>query len=271
MSLRDLVYSIMEESFRDRFNKLLPSVERGFEDADQAVFALNYFEKAIAFDMLPIAIPALDPSEADAFLDLVDGLIFTGGTDIDPTLYVPLTGGSAVFEVRTTANPSGLITPIRNLINQQDSNLPMTGVKTQAQHIAALLAQERILAQLSSFFGALALVLACVGLYGLLSYEVSRRTREIGIRMALGARRLSLIRLIVWQGAALALVGTAAGVAAALGIGKLLTKLLYGVKPSDPVTLVVVTVLLLVVALAAAFTPARRATTVDPMVALRYE
>jgi ABC-type antimicrobial peptide transport system permease subunit len=146
----------------------------------------------------------------------------------------------------------------------------MAGVKTQSEHIDMLLAQERIIAQLSSFFGIVALVLACVGLYGLLSYEVSRRTREIGIRMALGARRFDLVRLVVWQGVALALVGTAIGVAAAMGVGRLLKTMLYGVKPTDPVTLVGVT-LLMVVALSAAFVPARRAAAVDPMIALRCE
>src|SRR5205807_3458669 len=161
--------------------------------------------------------------------------------------------------VQTCALPISMIAPIRNLINGRDSNLPMIAVATQSEQIDRLLSQERIVAQLSSFFGGLALVLACIGLYGLLSYEVTRRTREIGIRMALGARRPDLIRLVVWQGVALALAGTAAGVAAALAIGRLLTKLLFGVKPSDPVTLVGVVVLLVAVALIAAFVPARRA------------
>jgi ABC-type antimicrobial peptide transport system permease subunit len=186
-------------------------------------------------------------------------------------MYVPLTGSSATFEIRTAGDPKSLIAPIRNLVNQLDNNLPMMSIETQSEHIEQLLSQERIIAQVSTFFGLLALLLSCVGLYGLLSYEVTRRTREIGIRMALGARRSDLIRLVVWQGVALALAGTAAGVAAALGIGRLLTKLLFGVKPSDPVTLAAVVVLLIAVALIAAFVPARRATTVDPMIALRYE
>ena len=191
--------------------------------------------------------------------------------DIDPTIYVPITGSSATFEIRTAGDPKSLIAPIRNLVTQLDNNLPMMYVETQSEHIEQLLSQERIIARVSTFFGLLALLLSCVGLYGLLSYEVTRRTREIGIRMALGARRSDLIRLVVWQGVALALAGTAAGVAAALGIGRLLTKLLFGVKPSDPVTLAAVVVMLIAVALIAAFVPARRATTVDPMIALRYE
>src|SRR5262249_17415051 len=124
---------------------------------------------------------------------------------------------------------------------------------------------------LSSFFGILALLLACIGLYGLLSYEVTRRTREIGIRMALGAQRGDLMRMVVWQGIALAAAGIALGIGAAIGIGHLLTKLLYGVKPEDPITLISVMLLLMIVAIVAASVPARRATTVDPMVALRCE
>ena len=190
---------------------------------------------------------------------------------IDPTIYVPLTHSQAAFEVRTANDPKTLIEPIRALIDRRDSNLPMMDVKTQSEHIDMLLAQERMIAQLSSYFGAVALLLACIGLYGLLSYEVTRRTREIGIRMALGAHRADLIRLIVWQGVGLALAGTVLGLAAALSIGRFLTKLLFGVKPSDPVTLVAVMLLLITVALIAAFLPARRATMVDPIIALRCE
>ena len=190
---------------------------------------------------------------------------------IDPTIYVPLTGSSAVFEVRTAGDPKGVISPIRNLVDHHDSNLPLNRVLTQTEQIDMLLAQERLIAKLSSFFGMLALVLACVGLYGLLSYEVARGTREIGIRMALGAQRSHLMRLVVSRGIVLALLGTAAGIAAAIGVGRLLAKMLYGVDSADPLTLISVTLLLIVVALIAAFVPARRATTVDPMVALRHE
>jgi predicted permease len=191
--------------------------------------------------------------------------------DIDPTIYVPLTGAPSAFEVRTAGDPKAAIGPIRSLIDQRDSNLPMMNIATQSEQIDRLLAQERIMAQLSSFFAVVALLLACIGLYGLLSYEVTRRTREIGIRMALGARRADLIRMVVFQGIALSLVGTMAGLAAALGIGRLLKSVLYGVKPGDPITLAAVSILVIAVALCAAFVPARRATTVNPMIALRYE
>lgn len=191
--------------------------------------------------------------------------------EIDPTMYVPLSGGNATFEVRTAGDPKALIPALRNLVNQHDANMPMTNIFTQMEQIERLLDQERVIAQLSSFFGMLALLLACIGLYGLLSYEVTRRTREIGIRMALGARRADLMRMVVGQGLALAVAGTVAGISAASGISRLLTKLLYGVKPDDPETLVSVTLLLIVVAILAASVPARRATKVDPMVALRCE
>jgi predicted permease len=190
---------------------------------------------------------------------------------IDPTMYVPLSGRSATFEVRTAGDPTAMVPAIRNLIGQHDANLPLNNVMTQSEQIDQLLQQERLIAKLSSFFGVLALLLACVGLYGLLSYEVTRRTCEIGIRMALGAQRADLVRLVVLRGFALALTGTAIGIAAAFGVGRLLSTLLFGVKAGDPITMVVVTLLLVVVAMLAAFVPARRATTVDPMIALRYE
>jgi ABC-type antimicrobial peptide transport system permease subunit len=115
------------------------------------------------------------------------------------------------------------------------------------------------------------LVLACGGIYGLLSYEVTRRTREIGIRMAIGAQRLDVITLVVRQGIVLALVGVVMGVVAAFGVTRIMNTMLYHVKAMDPLTLIAVSVLLLVVSLLACFLPARRATRVDPLIALRYE
>ena len=127
------------------------------------------------------------------------------------------------------------------------------------------------MARLSSFFGALALVLACIGLYGLLSYEVARRTRELGIRMALGAQRRDLLRLIVGQGTLLVLIGAAIGIAAGLGVTRFISSMLYGLDANDPVTFASVAILLTLVALAACYIPARRAMRADPMVALHYE
>ncbi|MFZ0641180.1 MAG: ABC transporter permease [Candidatus Acidiferrales bacterium] len=190
---------------------------------------------------------------------------------IDPTMYVPSSGGGTSFELRTRTNPTAMTAAIRSVVSQMDSNLPIFEVHTQTELIDQLLFQERMIAQLSGFFGVLALVLACIGLYGLLSYEVSRRTREIGIRMALGAQQRDVLRLVVGQGIALAIVGAAVGIGVALGVTRYLKSMLYNVHASDPATIISVAILLTLIALAACYIPARRATRVDPMVALRYE
>jgi ABC-type antimicrobial peptide transport system permease subunit len=122
-----------------------------------------------------------------------------------------------------------------------------------------------------SFFGLLALALACIGVYGLLSYEVSRRTRELGIRLALGARQRDLLGLVVWRGILLLLVGGAVGIGVAFGVTRYLASVLFGVRPSDPLTLIAVALLLTLARLAACYIPARRAMRVDPIIALRYE
>jgi len=191
--------------------------------------------------------------------------------DIHPAVYVPFTSGSAYFELRTKANPTGFVPEVRDVANQLDNNLPLSNVSTQTRNIDGLLSQERLVARLSSFFGLLALILACIGLYGLLSYEVSRRTREIGIRMALGAQQRDVLRLVVGQGIVLAIVGAGVGVGVAIGVTRYLSSMLYDVHANDPVTIASVAILLLLVALLACYIPARRATRVDPMVALRYE
>jgi predicted permease len=191
--------------------------------------------------------------------------------EISATMYAPQSGMGASFEVRTATDPQALLPAIRNVVAQINPNLPLFHVSSQSEQIDRLLFQERLIARLSAFFGLLALVLACVGLYGLLSYEVSRRTREIGIRMALGAQEADVLGLVVKQGFALALVGAAVGISAALGVTRYLTSMLYGVRPNDPLTIAAVAVLLWLVALAACYIPARRATRVDPLVALRYE
>jgi ABC-type antimicrobial peptide transport system permease subunit len=160
---------------------------------------------------------------------------------------------------------------VREIISQAGDNLPLTEMRTQTEQIDQLLFQERLMSRLSSFFGALALVLACIGLYGLLSYEVARRTREIGIRMALGAQQRNLLRLVVGQGILLALIGAVIGIAAALGVTRFMASMLFGMKATDPATFIAVAIMLIVVALAACYIPARRAMKVDPMVALRYE
>jgi predicted permease len=192
-------------------------------------------------------------------------------SEISPTVYVPQKEGSATFEIRTVANPETIIPAVRSIVSQLDNNLPLFDVKTQSEQIQGSLFQERLIARLSSFFGGLSLLLACIGLYGLLSYEVARRTREIGVRMALGARPGDVLRFIVRQGIALSTGGAVLGILGAFAATRYLASLLYGVRPDDPLTFVAVSLLLGVVALAACYIPARRAMRVDPMVALRYE
>jgi predicted lysophospholipase L1 biosynthesis ABC-type transport system permease subunit len=190
--------------------------------------------------------------------------------DINPTMY-SASSGEAGFSVRTAGDPLAMVPLIRNLINRKDANLPMNRIASEAQQIDQQVFNERLIARLSSFFGLLALLLACTGIYGLLSYEVTRRTREIGIRMAIGAQQRDVVRMVVRQGLLVALAGAGIGTAASFAARGLLTAILYRVRPGDPVTLAAVAVLLLLVALAACYLPARRATKVDPMVALRQE
>jgi putative ABC transport system permease protein len=139
------------------------------------------------------------------------------------------------------------------------------------QIISASLAERRFTMLLLIIFASTALVLAAVGIYGVMSYAVSRRTHELGVRMALGATRSDLLQLVVREGMRLAVIGTVVGLVSALGLTRLLASLLYGVRPADPPTLIFVTLTLGAVAFLANYVPARRATRVDPMIALRYE
>jgi predicted permease len=191
--------------------------------------------------------------------------------EIQPGVYIPLVNGGAYFEMRTVGNPSALVPAVRDLAKRLDSNLPLFGVHTQMESIEGLVVQERMIARLSTFFGLLALLLACVGLYGLLSYEVARRTREIGIRLSLGAERRDVTRLIVMRGMRLTAVGVVLGAIGGLALTRLLTSLLFNVKPADAPTYLFVALLLAGVAFLASYVPAWRAAKVDPMVALRYE
>jgi predicted permease len=190
---------------------------------------------------------------------------------VSPTIYDPSNGGQAFFELRTAMDPASLVPSLRTLVNHVDNNLALFSITTESEQIDRVVIQERLIAQVSSSFGLLALVLACLGLYGLLSYEVSRRTREIGIRMAVGAQSHDVVGLVLGKATRLILAGSVLGAVASLGVARLLRTFLYGVGAGDPITLLTVTVLLVLVALSACYLPARRATRVDPLVALRYE
>jgi ABC-type antimicrobial peptide transport system permease subunit len=152
-----------------------------------------------------------------------------------------------------------------------DPNVPVIAIETQTEVIDRMLVLERTLAMLSGFFGLLALALACVGLYGTMAYAVARRTREIGVRIALGARSLVIQQMILRETAVMVLVGLAAGIPLALAAGRLLRAQLFDLSPFDPATTIAATLAVLVVTILAGYVPARRASRVDAMVALRCE
>ena len=191
--------------------------------------------------------------------------------EIRATAYVPLKLGGGSFELRTSGDLRALIPAVRAAIRDVKPDIVVTRIQTQIEQIERTLYQERLFAGLSSLFGLLALALACIGLYGLLSYEVTRRTREIGIRMALGAPHREIRSLVAKRGLLLTLSGAVIGIAVAAGVTRYLETLLYGVRPTDPWTFVGAVILLGIVALVACYLPARRAMRVDPIVALRYE
>ncbi|HKS67454.1 MAG TPA: ABC transporter permease [Candidatus Acidoferrales bacterium] len=175
------------------------------------------------------------------------------------------------FQIRYAGDPRSLIPSVRETIHDVDRTLPISAVTTLEDQVSASIGNQRLVADLSAFFGLLAVSLACLGIYGLMSYAVTRRTHEIGIRMAVGAQPRDILRVIVGQGLKLLAVGVAVGLAASLALTRLMTSLLFGVTTTDPLTFASVGFLLFVVALTACYIPARRAMKVDPMVALRYE
>jgi predicted permease len=176
-----------------------------------------------------------------------------------------------VLEVVTGGDASAVLDDVRSQIKALDASLPIDSVQTVRQRIAGSVSSEIALAKLSAFFAVLALVLACIGLYGIMSYTVAGRTREFGVRMALGARREDVMKLVLREGMLLVVVGLAVGVPLSLASSRVLHGFLFGLRSSDPLSLLAVIMLLGVVAVCAGFIPARRATKVDPMVALRYE
>jgi len=188
-----------------------------------------------------------------------------------PDPLVPLLAGFTGIMVRTSGSPLAQVGSIRNTLTQMNSQQVMYNVRTMDEIISDSLAARHFSMALLGIFAALALVMSCVGIYGVISYLAGQRTHEIGIRMALGAERRDVLRMVLGQGARMTLLGVAIGLVAALGLTRLMANLLFGVSPHDPLTLAGVAVLLVLVALAACYIPARRATKVDPMVALRYE
>jgi ABC-type antimicrobial peptide transport system permease subunit len=173
--------------------------------------------------------------------------------------------------VRFAGSAPPVIAGIRRQLREMDPNVPVLRAQMMEEYINSHLARERLIAFLSGFFGILALGLASVGLYGVMAYAVTRRTREVGIRMALGAQRGDVVRMIVEESLVPVLMGMGIGLAGALALIRLVASLLYGVAPSDPGSIVLAVAAMVAVSLVATAIPARRAAKVDPMVALRYE
>jgi putative ABC transport system permease protein len=207
---------------------------------------------------------------------VVDDVKYSGlNEEVEPTMYTPflqnLWWRSMYLAVRTSGAPSGFASLVRNEVWAIDRDLPVSNIKTMDQLMSESVSEPRVYTTLLGVFGALALVLASVGIYGVMSYTVTQRTHEIGIRSALGARQSDVMKLILRQGMGLALIGVGIGLAASLALTRLMETLLFGVSATDPLTFAVIALLLTGVALVACYLPARRATKVDPMVALRYE
>jgi predicted permease len=188
-----------------------------------------------------------------------------------PEPLMRLAANAVAVVLRTAGDPAAVMGPVRRAVEQVDSRDVIYGVQTLDEVIAGSVAARRLSMILLGIFAGLALVLSCVGIYGVVSYVVGQRTHEIGVRMALGAERGDVMRLVLGEGARMTLVGVAAGVAAALGLTHLMADELFGVTPQDPLTFAAVAIVLMLVALVACYVPARRAVRVDPMVALRYE
>jgi predicted permease len=194
---------------------------------------------------------------------------------VPPTFYLFCFGEvrdwDMMFAARTTGKPAAVMDGLRRAIHETDPTLLLRSMRTMEDVVDTSLRQERIIANLGGFFSVTALALACLGLYGVLSFTVAQRTREIGVRVALGAQRLDVFSLVVGKGLKLAVIGSAIGLLGALAVIRLVSRLLYGVSPMDPATFAGMSLLLVAVAMLASWIPARRAARVDPMEALRYE
>ena len=203
-----------------------------------------------------------------------DGKYWSLGEDPQPFIYFPMLRdyeGTAALVVASDVEPTGLINAIRREVQQMDSNLPVYDVKTMNDHMRLSLFPLRAGAWVAGSFALLALTLAGLGIYGVMAYSVSQRTREIGIRMALGATSSDVLSLVIKQGMRLASIGLGVGLAGSLAVTRLMSSVLYGVSATDAATFALVSSLLAVVVLSACYIPARRAARVDPMIALRYE
>jgi putative ABC transport system permease protein len=190
-------------------------------------------------------------------------------------IYIPFAQApyfqGAIFIARSAESPTALAPAVKRAIWAVDKNAPITDLASMDQVVAGSVAEPKFQAMLLGAFGALGLFLAMIGIYGVISYGVTQRTREIGVRMALGAQRRDVLRMVIAEGMTLAAAGVALGLGAAVALARFLRSMLFGIKPTDPATFAGVAILLATIALFACYIPARRAMRVDPMDALRYE
>jgi predicted permease len=188
------------------------------------------------------------------------------------TLYRQAKGEQFItYTIRTQLSPAAILPALRNAVESIDKDLPLRDIRTQTEQIEDSISQQRLFATLTAGFGVLALLLACIGIYGIMAYNVASRTGEIGVRMALGARTRQVLWMVLRESSSLALFGIAAGLAAAFGLTRFVRSMLYGLQPTDPATLIPAALLLLAIAIVAGYGPARRASRIDPMQALRHE
>jgi predicted permease len=257
--------------------------ERDQPDSPPVAVVSEYFAKINFGDENPIGQhvmlwprPGRPPRDWE-IVGLVKNTRYGGLKDkARPVMYIPYNQGypepgQMVYELRTAGNPLVYVNAVREIVRQADSRVPLFDVKTQTAEIDETIYQEIVFAELCTAFAILALIIACVGLYGTVSYNVARRTGEIGIRMALGAQRRNVVRMILTRVLLLAAVGLAIGIPAALGMSKLVASFLYGMKPNDPLAITAAVAILFAAAILAGYAPARRASRIDPMVALRHE
>jgi putative ABC transport system permease protein len=253
--------------------------EQDHFDAPTVVIINESFERLYFPDEEPIGKRVISPASSDGIPMTIVGVagdVRNGGPEDEPRpeFYYSYFQNPIRFmfmAIRTAAEPSGLIPAIRREIWSEDNDLPLANISTLEQLLSKTIAQRRFNLLLLGLFSGLALVLAVVGIYGVVSYAVTQRTHEIGIRLALGAQQGDVRKLVIRQGMIPVVVGIAIGLSGALALTRLMKSLLFGVSATDPLTFVGLSLLLIVVALAACWIPARRATKVDPLLALRHE
>ena len=258
-------------AFNQRDNELAPKVALLNETAARFYFGSRDPVGA----ELRIAVPRIaNPYEIVGVVK--DSRHMSLRDEVPRLLYLPILQSKyqlprLTLALRTVGSPSALAAPIRNEIREQGADILLTNVVTLNEQVNKSLWQERLVSSLSSVFGLLALLLACVGLYGVISYTVARKTKEIGIRIALGASRVNVLRMVLKESLTLVFVGVAIGVPVAFAATRLISTMLYSVSASDPFAIAGAVLLMGAVAVPAALIPARRAMKVDPLVAIRYE